>query len=70
MSLAMYDLPHRTAPVGCAGMQAGHDMDNLDMGGPLIFMAMLGFAHLLVRCWRQLAGGGGGAGAGARAGCC
>ncbi|PRW51047.1 YIPF5-like protein [Chlorella sorokiniana] len=27
---------------------AGHDMANLDMGGPLIFMAMLGFAHLLV----------------------
>lgn len=28
---------------------AGHDMDHLDMGGPLIFMALLGFAHLLVR---------------------
>ena len=27
---------------------AGHDMDNLDLGGPLIFMALLGFAHLLV----------------------
>lgn len=24
-------------------------MANLDMGGPLIFMALLGFAHLLVR---------------------
>lgn len=28
---------------------AGHDMDHLDMGGPLIFMALLGAAHLLVR---------------------
>ncbi|KAL4441443.1 hypothetical protein ABPG77_001947 [Micractinium sp. CCAP 211/92] len=27
---------------------AGHDMDHLDMGGPLIFMALLGAAHLLV----------------------
>lgn len=28
---------------------AGHDMDHLDLGGPLILMALLGFAHLLVR---------------------
>lgn len=27
---------------------SGHDMDHLDLGGPLIFMAMLGAAHLLV----------------------
>ncbi|PSC76290.1 integral membrane Yip1-family isoform B [Micractinium conductrix] len=27
---------------------SGHDMEHLDMGGPLIFMALLGFAHLLV----------------------
>ena len=27
---------------------AGHDMDNLDLGGPLIFMAILGLSHLLV----------------------
>ncbi len=34
---------------GCCRRLAGHDMANLDMGGPLIFMALLGFAHLLVR---------------------
>ena len=28
----------------------GHDMDTLDLGGPLIFMALLGAAHLLVGC--------------------
>lgn len=28
---------------------AGHDMDSLDLGGPLIFMAILGLSHLLVR---------------------
>lgn len=27
---------------------SGHDMDHLDLGGPLIFMALLGVAHLLV----------------------
>ncbi len=26
----------------------GHDLDNFDMGGPLIFMAVLGVLHLLV----------------------
>lgn len=30
-------------------LQLAHkDMDNLDLGGPLIFLAALGFAHLLV----------------------
>lgn len=27
---------------------SGHDMEHLDLGGPLIFMALLGVAHLLV----------------------
>ena len=34
---------------------SGHDVDSLDLGGPLVYMACLGIAHLLVRffCWRQ-----------------
>lgn len=38
---------------------AGHEMSDLDMGGPLIFMAALGFAHLLVRAaaaWHGVVG--------------
>lgn len=27
---------------------SGHDLDSLDLGGPLIFMALLGLSHLLV----------------------
>jgi hypothetical protein len=27
---------------------SGHDLEALDFGGPLIFMAVLGVAHLLV----------------------
>lgn len=28
---------------------SGHDVDSLDLGGPLVYMACLGIAHLLVR---------------------
>jgi hypothetical protein len=28
---------------------SGHDVDSLDLGGPLVYMACLGVAHLLVR---------------------
>lgn len=27
---------------------SGHDLDSFDMGGPLIFMVLLGVLHLLV----------------------
>ena len=38
---------------------SGHDVDSLDLGGPLILMAILGCAHLLVsgRCCANQCGG-------------
>jgi hypothetical protein len=33
---------------------SGRDVTSLDLGGPFIFMALLGMAHLLVRCRHYL----------------
>ena len=38
-----------TSPPFCLSQLGGRAMENLDLGGPLILMAVLGLSHLLVR---------------------